>query len=63
MIGKSNKSSVEVAQSVQSPPSNPLARVIFPLALEILVSILGLGGYPLYIFCPVLPLAVALTLC
>ena len=39
----------------------PAARVRFPAGLEILIFILGLAVRILY--CPVLSLAVALTLC
>ena len=48
--------SVTVAWSVESLPSNPAGS-------GILISVLGLSMCPLSVFCPVLPLAVALAFC
>ena len=55
--------SVAVAWSVECLPSNPAARVRFPAGSGILIAILGLGVCPLFVFCPVLSRAEALTLC
>ena len=49
--------SVAVAWSVESLPSNPVARVRFPP--EILISVLELGVCPLSVFCSVLSSAEA----
>ena len=50
------RSSVAVAWSAESLPSNPAGS-------EISISVLGLGVCPLSVFCPVLSSAEALTLC
>ena len=55
--------SVAEAWSVEFLPSNPAARVRFPVGSGILISVLGLGVCPLSAFCPVLSPAKALTLC
>ena len=55
--------SIAVARLVEFLPSNPVARVRFPLGSGILISILALGVCPLTVVCPVLSLAVALTFC
>ena len=44
--------SVAVAWSVESLPSNPATRVRFPAGSGILIPILGLGLWPLSVFCP-----------
>ena len=58
-----SKWSVAVAWSVESLPSNPLARVRFPAGSGILIPILGLGVCPFSVFCLVLSSAEVLTLC
>ena len=55
--------SVAVVWSVDSLTSNPAARVRFQAGSGILISVLGLGGCPSSVFCPVLSSAEALTLC
>ena len=60
---KNITSSVALAWSVESLPSNTAAWVRFPAESGILISVLGLGVCPLSVFCPVLSPAEALTLC
>ena len=52
-----------MAWSIESLPSNPVARGRFPAWSGILIPILGLGVCPLSVFCPVLSQADTLTLC
>ena len=54
---------LDVARTIEYLPSIPPVRVRFPVKSGILISILGRGVCPLFVFCPVLSLAVALTLC
>ena len=55
--------SVAMAWSVESLSSKPAAWVRFLAGSEILIFIRGLGVCPLFVLCPVLSLAVALTSC
>ena len=60
----SRKKSLKKGGPYDSPNvySRP-ARVRFPAESGILISVLGLSVCPLSVFCPVLSLAEALTLC
>ena len=48
---------------LESLPSNSVAQIRFPAGSKILISVLGLGVCPLPVFCLVLSLAMALTIC
>ena len=49
--------------SIEFLPSNPAVRFRFLAGQKILISILELGVFPLSVYCPLLSLSVALTLC
>ena len=55
--------SVAMAWSVESMPSNPAAQVRFLAGSGILISVLGLSVCTLSLFRPVLSTVEALTLC